>query len=243
MNNKGLKIIIAICLCFFISISVSAQTCLTVLKSKTGKVFSARPAIIKTTSPSNQATITIKKTGGRAETQVNIYVGGQYKGKLEFDAGRNNYPQPKKFTVNNALNKEIKIEIMNQSVANTFDYNLEIKGRSKSLTKKGGMISGVLAGSSLRTLYTNASCTGKLKIILTRKRGNNEGEIRIYEKEGSRWANRPKRTTRFPTGPSNKKRTKTIEIESNKQLKIKLLNDSPILPSTITYSIEVIVSN
>ena len=128
---------------------VNAQTCPTVLKSKTGKVYSANPGIVKTVAHSSQATVRIKKTGGKAETQVNIYINNvQQPNPIEFDNGPRIAKGWKTRTLSNVDGKEIKVQIVNQSVANTISYKVQIEGESKSITTTNGPTDGRLAGQT-----------------------------------------------------------------------------------------------
>ena len=71
---KKVSILIAVLALCAMPFTTIAQTCSRTLTSKSGTVYSANPGTLTTTATSDQVTIRIKKTGGRAETQVNVYV-------------------------------------------------------------------------------------------------------------------------------------------------------------------------
>ncbi len=235
------KAILAICLFCIISLSASAQTCSVTYKSKIGKVYSANPAIIRANSTSDEVTISVTKTNGRAETQVNIYVDGVYKDKIEFDNGRNNYSTALSKTVTGALNKQVKVEIVNQSAAYTFSYNLKINGNSQFITTTGGAVTGTLLGQVKKTIYTNSSCTNKTRIIIRRtvvgKGSNARGTIRVYEKQGNGWASNTIKSFTFEPNETKK----IFVVNSNRQLKVDLKNISA--GNKLKYKMNAVVAN
>ncbi len=216
------KTIILTGIALFFGVQLSqAQTCPSTLESKSGKVFSANPGIVKATSNEDEVVVKVKKTDGRAETQVNIYVGGVFKAKIEFDNG-NYTTQWKTRTVTGAKNKEVKVEIVNQSVAHTFSYDARIEGSRRSLMTTGGPETGNLVGQTQKTVYSNGSCTGKAKVIVTRQSGNARGTVRIFEKQGNSWNNNPAHSVTFEANENKKE----ILVNSNKDLKVELKNIS-----------------
>ena len=148
--------------------------CATTLTNRTGTVYSAGPAIQTFTATSDEVTVTVAKTDGRAETQVNIYVNNQFNKKIEFDNG--NYTDTKSRTLTGVKNKSIKVEIVNQSVGNTFQYRLTATGESTDL----GSDSGNLMGQITKTMTTTRACGNSVKIKLTRTGGNAKGTVYIY---------------------------------------------------------------
>lgn len=198
--------------------------CSATLGNKTGEVFSVAPGILKARATSKSVTVKVKKTGGRAETQVNIYVNGALRRakKIEFDNG-NYSTQYKKRVLNNVKGKMIKVEIVNQSVANTFKYNAKIEGFNKSIVKGGNApIKGILPGQIKKSIETIGSCTGKTRVIIRRQSGQARGTIRVYEKRGSGWSSTAIKSVTFERNETKK----IFVVNSNKKLKIELKNIS-----------------
>lgn len=202
----------------FTSIS---QTCPTTLATKSGTVYSANPGTFKANSSGNEVTVSVRKTDGRAETQVNIYVNNVFKGKIEFDNG-NYTTQYRTKTVTGAANKEVKVEIVNQSVGNTFKYDAKIEGSNRSLMTTGGPETGNLVGQTQKTVTSEGSCTNRAKVIVRRESGNARGTVRVYEKTGTSWSNNPIESVTFEANETEK----IITINSNKDLKVELKNIS-----------------
>lgn len=198
--------------------------CSITLGNKTGEVFSVAPGILQARATSESVTVKVRKTGGRAETQVNIYVNGTLKRakKIEFDNG-NYTTQYKNRVLNNVKGKMIKVEIVNQSVANTFKYNAKILGFSKSIVKGGAApIKGVLLGQIKKSIETTGSCTGKTRVIVRRQSGQARGTIRVFEKSGAGWSSTAIKSLTFERNENKK----IFVINSNKRLKIELKNIS-----------------
>ncbi len=215
------------------------EGCKQVLKSKTGVVYSAAPGILEKRATSNSVTIKVKKTAGRAETQVNIYVNGNLKlnKKIEFDNG--NYTTDYKTRVLNGVKgKLIKVEIVNQSVANTFSYKARIVGKRKTITNSGKAYTGFLIGQTKKTVNAKESCTGKVNVIV--KRTSNKpaastarGEIRVWEKVGSSW-----RKLGETKVLEKNQRKRLLTFNTNKKLKVELKNVS--IGNTLEYKINVV---
>lgn len=205
------------------SSSSSFEGCSQTIKYKTGVVYSVSPGILQKRATSNSVTVKVKKTSGRAETQVNIYVNGQFKKKIEFDNGNYN-TQYRTRTLNNVRGKTIKVEIVNQSAANTFGYTARIIGKRKSVTQDGKAINGSLpVGQMKKTFETVASCTNKTNVKITLKRRtiyNARGTVRVYKKSGNGWTRILSET--IEANQSNWNHT----FNTNKKLKIELKNIS-----------------
>jgi len=185
---KKVSILIAVLALCAMPFTTIAQTCSRTLTSKSGTVYSANPGTLTTTATSDQVTIRIKKTGGRAETQVNVYVNNVMQSNpIEYDNGTYIPSGWQTRTLNGVNGKQIKVKIVNQSVANTFKYDAKIQGNSNNVTTTGSKVSGRLLGQTNKTIYTNPSCTGKARIIVRRTDGNARGNIRVWEKNGSSW--------------------------------------------------------
>jgi len=54
----------------------SAQTCFAEMLSETGNVLSAKKGQVSVRSSADQAIVKVAKTGGRAKTDVRVYVDG-----------------------------------------------------------------------------------------------------------------------------------------------------------------------
>ena len=135
---KKVSILITVVALCATSFTTFAQTCSRELTSKTGTVYSANPGTMTTTATSDQVTIKIRKTGGRAETQVNVYVNNVMQSNpIEYDNGTYIPSGWQSRTLNNVNGKQIKVRIVNQSVGNTFKYQAKINGNSKNITTYG----------------------------------------------------------------------------------------------------------
>ncbi|KAA3620312.1 MAG: hypothetical protein DWP94_12840 [Flavobacterium sp.] len=193
------------------------------MTSKTGTVYSANPGTLTTTATSNQVTIRIKKTGGRAETQVNVYVNNVMQSNpIEYDNGTYIPSGWQTRTLNGVNGKQIKVKIVNQSVANTFKYEAKIQGNSNNVTTTGNKVSGRLLGQTNKTIYTNPSCTGKARIIVRRTDGRARGNIRVWEKRGTSWVLLNNHTYTF----EQRQDKKIFVVNSNRKLKVELRNVS-----------------
>jgi hypothetical protein len=180
--------------------------------------------------------VKISKTGGRAETQVNIYVNNVMQpNPIEFDNG--NYTRTKTRTLNNVSGKQIKVQIVNQSVANTFKYGAKIEGKSSNITTSGDKSTGRLMGQTNKTIYTKASCTGKARIIVRRTNGKARGNIRVWQKNGSSWSLMNNHTYTFEKNQDKK----IFVVNSNKKLKVELRNVS--VGNTLSYVMNALAAN
>ena len=227
--------LIALCAAPF---TTSAQTCSTTLTSKSGTVYSANPANITTTATSNQVTIKVRKTGGRAETQVNVYVNNVMQSNpIEYDNGTYIPSGWQTRTLNNVNGKQIKVKIVNQSVANTFKYEAKIDGKSSNITTTGDKVTGRLMGQTNKTIYTKASCTGKARIIVRRTDGKARGNIRVWQKVGNSWSLMNNHTYTFEKNQDKK----IFVVNSNKRLKVELRNVS--VGNTISYVMNALAAN
>lgn len=148
---------------------------------KHGNVYSLAPGIITKRAKYNRIDITVFKMGGRARTQVNIYLNGVRQGFLTFSNG--NYTEEKTISLSNAKGKNIKVEIVNQSVGNRFEYTCILYESQKKIISK----------VKNKTLLPNnhyddkaLSCTKKYKFILKRKEGNARCWLKIYADERHR---------------------------------------------------------
>lgn len=151
--------------------------CIKTLKSRTGTVMAGGPAKTTFVSTAKDVTITVTKTGGKAQTIVNIYVNNQKRTDIIFNNGRDT--PTKRKTLTNVKGKTIRVDIVNQSVANQFKYRLKATGESNDL---GGM-QGNLAGQDQKTSTLSAVCTNQMKVVIRRTGGN--ARANVYVKLGS----------------------------------------------------------
>jgi hypothetical protein len=225
-----------------LTFTVGAQECATTLASKSGTVLSANPGVLTTTATSDQVVVKIRKTGGRAETQVNVYVNNVMQPDpqdvFEFDNGNYTESQYRSRTFNNVKGKTIKVQIVNQSVANTFKYTLKINGAKKSVATTGGKVEGTLIGQTNKTIYTEGSCTPKTRIVVRRRSGNARGNIRVWEKKSNgSW----QRLDQYNQTLEQNQDKKIFVVNSNKKLKVELRNVS--VGNTLGYIMNALAAN
>ncbi len=203
------------------------EGCEQVILKKSGVVHSVGPAVLKFFGTSHEATIHIKKTGGRAPAQVNVYVCGilrdEENQQITFLNGKNTTPYHT-IKLKKVKGCPIRVEIVNQSVGNTFKYTAKILVKSRSLLKgpntKGG--GGDLLGQGKSTFFITKSCTGKTKIIIERNGGRARATLIIYEQNSNGSYN----SKLIDETILNDQRTETIELNTNKKLKIEIKNIS-----------------
>ena len=196
------------------------KKCPTNLASKAGEVFSVAPGILTTKATSDKIFVVVEKTGGRAKTTVNIYVNNVLIKRMIFENGRDFLT--KKEPLNGVKGKNIKVEIVNQSVGNSFKYRAKIVGGRKNVMKNGKPVTGTLIGQAAKKTTTNKSCTGKTTIIVKRTGGNARATIRVYENTGN---GNYTRLLKSETFEANKNK-KELLINSSKKLLIELKNIS-----------------
>ena len=218
--------------CF--GLNAQAQTCTSTLKSRTGTVMAGGPAKINFTATSNSIKVTIDKTGGKAKTTVNIYANGAFKDRIIFENGRDTPKKSK--TITGVSGKNIRVDIVNQSVANKFKYKMTATGSSSNLSKTGKQ-TGKLMGQQKKTIYTNASCTNKTKVIIKRTSGKARGTVRVWKKNGNSWTEYSSDTFER-SQPGNQM---VINVNTSRELKIELKNVS--VGNTFGYSMEAKVRN
>jgi hypothetical protein len=235
---KKVSILIAVLALCAMPFTTIAQTCSRTLTSKTGTVYSANPGTMTTTATSNQVTIKIRKTGGKAETQVNVYINNVMQSNpIEYDNGSYKPSGWQTRTLNNVNGKQIKVKIVNQSVANTFKYEAKINGNSKNITTSGNKVTGRLMGQTNKTIYSNPSCTNKARIIVRRTAGQARGNIRVWERRGASWALLNNHTYTFEKNQDKK----IFVVNSNKKLKVELRNVS--VGNTLSYVMNALAAN
>jgi hypothetical protein len=232
IKNTLKTVLFAIALMAFTT-STNAQTCTSTIKSRTGTVYAAGPAKIDFKATSSSVEVSINKTGGKAKTTVNIYANNSFKDRIIFENGRDT--PTKKKTITGVKNKNIRVEIVNQSVGNKFQYAMKAKGSSKNLSKSGRE-TGRLVGQQKKTIYTKSSCTNKTKVIIKRTSGIARGTVRVWKKSGNSWVEHSSDTFER-SQPGNEM---IINVNSGAELKVELKNIS--VGNTFEYVMNALVN-
>lgn len=172
-------------LCFLLVIptaQIGAQgDCTKTIKARTGTVYGGGPA--KTTFRANENTVEINvtKTGGRAQTIVNIYVNGQMQQGKSLTFQNGNYSNTTKTaTISGVRGKEIRVDIVNQSVGNKFEYRLKATAETKDL----GSDQGNLAGQGKKTMTLGISCDNNASITVRRTGGTAKAIVKVMRMGG-----------------------------------------------------------
>ena len=175
---------------------------------KKGSVYSLAPGIFeKFEAHYNRVDISVLKTGGRARTQVNIYLNNVYQGHLTFENG--DYKRIQTYSLNNAKGKMVKVEIVNQSATNRFDYKLRLYHSQKRFLGKhtATLMPGKFTTNKGNSNHTLHSCTKKYKLTIKRKQGNAKIRIIVY------YSKKPLTYNPLYTGNMNSNETtKTIKV-------------------------------
>ena len=211
--------------------------CNQALVKKSGEVYSVANGILSTRATSNKVKVSVKKTGGRAATQVNIYVDNVLRSdddqRIIFLNGRNTTPFISR-EISGVKGKMIKVEIVNQSSGSTFKYTAKIIGKTPSLMPNLKPVSGRLVGQGFKNIFTKRSCSGKIKITIRRTGGKARGSIQIFERgNNGNYTNKIEDVT-F----AKEENEKVFEIDSTRKLKIVLKNVS--VGKTIKYKIDAV---
>jgi hypothetical protein len=143
---------------------------------KTGTVNSVKRSTTTFKSTTDWVTISLSKTGGRAHTIVQIYANNLLKETLEFTAG-NSLPG-KTYTLTDARGKNIKIEMINKSVANTFQYALKCTGQN---TCRQNETAGTVEGGQSKIYDYTPQCKGTT-VRITRTGGRAAGRAEIWNR-------------------------------------------------------------
>ncbi|MCV6630857.1 MAG: hypothetical protein OIF50_13485 [Flavobacteriaceae bacterium] len=208
--------------------AVSYAECPQVFKERSGRVMAAAPAKVRFEFTKGPLTVRVKKTSGRARTQVIFFEDNQQKSRtIDFPSGKGNTNSWRTITFNYPANsnavKNMRVEIINQSVGHTFGYELELIGNNKSLQKTNGNYSGNIRPQQGSDFVLNRSCTGSAEIVI-KKSGFVDIAYWIYEKNGSGWRIIPgKEGVLMDRRTTEKKET----IQSNRQTKVRIRNVEP----------------
>lgn len=220
-----IKLLLSAMLFVAATFTTTAQTCNKQIKSKTGKVYSAAPGVIEVSNiKGSSVTVKIKKTAGKAETQVNFYINGAMQPKVvNFDNGTYKNPKWTVRTFNNVQGKKLTVKVVNQSVANTFSYDCRIIGKTSNLLNGATRVTGNLAGNTKKTIYTKSGCTNKTKITIVQTSGKARATYRVWAKQANgQWSELLNKNGTIEKA----EKSKTIIVNTNKQLKVEVKNVS-----------------
>ena len=190
--------------------------------NKTGTVYSANPGTSTFKATTDEVTIRLSKTGGKAETQVNIYVNNSFKAKMEFDNG--NYTRTLTRTLKGVKNKTIKIKIVNQSVANKFQYRLLCTGVKPPVSQCPKVVqnfSGTVYAAGPKNFTIKPKCN-KLEIKVAKTGGKAETQVNVYINNQFQQAYKME----FDNGNYTRTITRTLQNVKNKTVKVTIVNQS-----------------
>ncbi|WP_087940969.1 hypothetical protein [Algoriphagus faecimaris] len=188
MKNPQIKFLMLFVLVTLSGIGrqASAQTCYAEMLSETGTVLSAKKGQVSVRSSADQAVVKIAKTGGRAKTDVRVYVDGQLRpSDLNFANG--NYTTDyRNLTLNNVQGKNIMVQVDNKSVGHTFSYAVKIEGETRSLIRPAGLQEDKVLVNQKKTYYTRATCGNRVRILMREtKSARSYGKIEISEQQAN----------------------------------------------------------
>ncbi len=232
--NTHMKTIILALAVLMVGITTNAQSCTSTLKTRSGTVMAGGPAKTTFTATSNSVRISVNKTGGKAKTTVNIYANGSFKDRMIFENGRDTPTKAK--TITGVSGKSIRVDIVNQSVANKFKYSMKATGSTTNLAI-GGRKTGRLLGNQKKTLETNASCTNKTRVTIKRTSGRARGTVRVWRKVGNSWVEHSSDTFER----SQPRNEMVLTLNGNNKFKVELKNIS--IGNTFSYTMDARVRN
>ena len=158
-----------------------SDACIAILESKTGTVYKNTSYTLNLKPDTEEITVAIKKTDGKAKAIIYIYVDGIQKEIIEFEKGKTFLSKSK--SLKEIRHKNIKVEIVNQSAQDKFGYALTIKGITTSLGKQEVKLLPLMK----KTLYTDKACNEKINIKLIRKTGKAKTTVYIYRGNTKVW--------------------------------------------------------
>jgi hypothetical protein len=221
MKNQTTILTFLIVILFSInSFKANAQTCNAVMLSETGTVLSAKKGQVSVMSSADKATVKIKKTSGRAKTDVRVYVDGNLvNSDLNFANG--NYTSGYRTKVlNNVNGKNIMVQIDNKSVGHTFGYEVIIEGETRSIMNPAGLQTGkVTYFAAIKSYITNTSCGNRTRVIVRRTKPGGAGQIEIREQDASKNFTVLKHRVNLEAGDDRK----IIDVNSKQKLKISII--------------------
>lgn len=181
MKNTVITFVSSLIFVLFLFQGTSTAQCNKILANRSGSVYAAGPAKESFKATGNSVTVKVQKTGGRAQTIVNIYVNNQRKKYISFNNG--NYTKTKSVVVPTSPNQNVRVEIVNQSVGNKFEYRLTCTGPAPSSL---GSVSGNLVGQAKKTQTFDRVCASKNKINITISRTGGQARGTVIVKKNGR---------------------------------------------------------
>lgn len=181
MKSTVISIASSLIFVLFLFQGHSSAQCKKTLTSRTGTVMAAGPAKQSFKATGSSVTVKVQKTGGRAQTIVNIYVNNVRKKFIPFTNG--NYTKTKSVVVPTSPNQNVRVEIVNQSVGNKFQYKLTCTGPAPASL---GSVSGNLVGQAKKTQTFDRVCTSKNKINITIRRTSGQARGTVIVKKNGR---------------------------------------------------------
>lgn len=170
----------------FLLVSPTAQAeclvgCQKTLKTRSGTVYGGGPAKTTFKATGNTVKISVTKKGGRAQTIVNIYVNGRMQQGKSLTFQNGNYSNSTKVTtISGVRNKDIRVDIVNQSVGNKFEYSMKATTETNAL----GSGQGNLAGQGKKTISLSTSCDNNARIIVRRTGGTAKAIVKVMSASG-----------------------------------------------------------
>ena len=184
------------------------QKCLRTIFKREGTVHSVGGPGNQFVAPSNRVEIILEKTGGKANTSLNIDYGRRNNPlteRISFDFDEAN--GTKKITLVNVKGQRISMRLTNNSsAARTFKYKIEVIGKTENLVDHGKALgysiisregdqyrwdinTDVFEASVGGTRNKNShiimpSCSGKVELKLKGLSGRAAAEVRVYESGG-----------------------------------------------------------
>lgn len=201
------------------SFKANAQTCNAVMLSETGTVLSAKKGQVSVMSSADKATVKIKKTSGRAKTDVRVYVDGNLvNSDLNFANG--NYTSGYRTKVlNNVNGKNIMVQIDNKSVGHTFGYEVIIEGETRNIMNPPRLQTGKITYfNPVKHYKTKASCGNRTRVIVRRTKPGGAGIIAIREQDASKNFTVLIHAVHLEAGDDRK----IIDVNSKKKLQISI---------------------
>lgn len=173
---------------FLLTVGLSTQSmaavnnCTKTYATKSGTVMPAGPAKMTFKPDVNTITVEVNKTKGKAQTIVNIYVNNQRKAYMTFTNGKYSKKMTKR--VSGVKNKNVRVEIVNQSVGNKFTYSAKATGLAGSNL---GSENGNPAPQAQKRVTFDKVCKNRINIKLVRTQGKARANVFIYKGNTQVW--------------------------------------------------------
>lgn len=207
----------------FLLITPAAQAeclvgCQKTLKTRSGTVYGGGPAKTSFKATGNTVKISVTKKSGRAQTIVNIYVNGRMQQGKSLTFQNGNYSNSTKTaTISGVRNKDIRVDIVNQSVGNKFEYSMKATTETNDL----GSGQGNVVGQTRKTITLSKSCDNNARIVVRRTGGSAKAIIKVMTSSGQS-------LNGGGIVMDRNERSKTINIPNarNRRLKVEVRNVS-----------------